>query len=333
MTTPLRGVVCAVLTPFNPDYTPNTALLVAHARWLRRHGAGLAVFGDGCEWGSLGADERMDVLDQLVEAGIEPTAILPATGSCALPETVRMARHAVRLGCAGVLVAPPQNPHVSPEGLYRYYAQVVEQVADKRLRLYLSHRGDGDQADACAALVERLLHAFPDTVAGLQDASVDWGVTQAFISRFAGHGLDVFAGSETFLLATLRSGGAGCISATANINPAAIQRLCSQWQHDSANAQQEELSRVPAALRPFPLVPAMKCVIAHRSGDTRWNIVRPPLVELESRQGAQLLSSLRSEAPAAAGLFELPNITHERNQWTPAAAVPIVGLNHLHRQP
>jgi len=35
----------------------------------------------------------------------------------------------------------------------------------------------------------------------------------------------VFVGSESFLLANMRNGGAGTISATANVNPRAIHEL------------------------------------------------------------------------------------------------------------
>jgi 4-hydroxy-tetrahydrodipicolinate synthase len=45
--------------------------------------------------------------------------------------------------------------------------------------------------------------------------------TKNFLDAFAGEHFDVFVGSETFLLANMRNGGAGTISATANVNPAA----------------------------------------------------------------------------------------------------------------
>jgi dihydrodipicolinate synthase/N-acetylneuraminate lyase len=44
-----------------------------------------------------------------------------------------------------------------------------------------------------------------------------------------------FPGSESFLLAAMRNGGAGCISATANVNPAAIDRLYREWQKPDAD--------------------------------------------------------------------------------------------------
>ena len=100
------------------------------------------------------------------------------------------------------------------------------------------------------------------------------------LERFQPRGFDVFAGSESFLLATLRAGGAGCISATANVNPAAIAQLNREWQAPDADARQAALDGVRAAFQKFPMIPALKAAIAHFSGDAAWPTVRPPLVAL-----------------------------------------------------
>jgi 4-hydroxy-tetrahydrodipicolinate synthase len=61
----------------------------------------------------------------------------------------------------------------------------------------------------------------------LKDSSGDWSATKTYISALKHTGFKVYCGSETFLLQTLREGGTGCISATANINGPAIARLAS----------------------------------------------------------------------------------------------------------
>ena len=109
--------------------------------------------------------------------------------------------------------------------LFASYAEVIERVGDARLRVYLYHIPQVSRVPIGLALIERLLQRYPGTVAGIKDSSGDWNNTQAMLERFQPRGFDVFSGSETFLLATLRAGGAGCISATANVNPAAIAQL------------------------------------------------------------------------------------------------------------
>jgi 4-hydroxy-tetrahydrodipicolinate synthase len=75
------------------------------------------------------------------------------------------------------------------------------------------------------ALLLRLVTAYPSVVVGMKDSSGDWAATSAYISALKHTGFKVYCGSETFLLQTMRAGGSGCISATANINGPAIARL------------------------------------------------------------------------------------------------------------
>jgi 4-hydroxy-tetrahydrodipicolinate synthase len=102
----------------------------------------------------------------------------------------------------------------------------------------------------------------------------------------------VFAGSETFLLQNMRAGGAGCISATANVNPGPIARLFDTWQGVDADAQQARLDEIRGTFAKFPMIPALKAAIAHYGGDASWVTVRPPLVELTSEQSRALVTEL-----------------------------------------
>jgi len=115
-------------------------------------------------------------------------------------------------------------------------------------------------------------------------------------------GFDVFAGSETFLTATLRNGGAGCISATANVNPSALAALASHWQAEGAAAEQARADVIRGIFQQRPMIAAMKQAIAHWSGDSAWTHVRPPLVELTPDVAAALIREL-----SAAG-FDMPSL-------------------------
>ena len=141
-------------------------------------------------------------------------------------------------------------------------------------------------------LIERLLKAYPGTVAGLKDSSGDWNNTKAVLDRFAKSGFDVFAGSESFLLQNMRNGGAGCITAGANVNPAQITSLYDAWQSAGADSMQKAIDDVRNVLQSVPMIPALKRTIAHYSGDMSWNRLRPPLTELTAQQEQQLLQGL-----------------------------------------
>ncbi len=294
MTQRLGGLITPVLTPFGTDLAPDAGRLIEHCQWLLAQHSGLALFGTTSEANSMAPEERVALLDAVIAAGCDPARMMPGTGCCSFMDTVRLTRHAVEHGCAGVLMLPPfYYKGVSDEGLYRYFSEVIERVGDTRLRLYLYHIPPVTAVGITTALVERLLKAYPGTIAGMKDSSGKWANTQTFLKAFAAAGFDVFTGNENFLLATMRHGGAGCISATANINAAAIRKLCAEWDGAAAEAQQVRLNLVREAVdQNYPMLAALKSVVAAFRNDPVWATVRPPLVELAAEQATALAAEL-----------------------------------------
>jgi 4-hydroxy-tetrahydrodipicolinate synthase len=301
-TTPLlTGVLAPVVTPFRRDLTPDRDRFLRHCRWLLSQNCGLAVFGTNSEANSLSVEERMGLLDFLVSNGVPPARMMPGTGCCAIPDTVALTKHAVDRGAAGVLMLPPfYYKNVSDEGLYRAFSEVIERVADDRLRIYLYHFPQMSAVPLGIELARRLLDAYPGIVVGMKDSSGDPANLEEVMRAFPGFGL--FAGNETLLLKNLRLGGAGCISATANVNPAAIDRLFQRWQSDEAAKLQESLDAVRKAVQQFPLVPALKKILSHYANDEEWNRLRPPLVELDAPSGKKLVGDLDAAGFAMPGL-------------------------------
>lgn len=289
----IRGVLAPVVTPFTKDLAPDPQRFVAHCRWLLELGSGLAVFGTNSESNSLSLDERLALLDFLLDAGIDPGRMMPGTGSCALTDAVQLTDRATKAGCAGVLMLPPfYYKDVSEEGLFRFFSETVERVGDARLRIYLYHIPSVAMVGISPGLVERLLGRYPGVIAGMKDSSGDWTNTKTMLDNFATSGFDVFVGSETFLLANMQHGGVGCISATANVNPAAIDRLFRSWQEADADEQQQGLDAVRGVLSRAAMLPALKAVLAHYRNDPAWVTVRPPLVELAAAQVQALSQGL-----------------------------------------
>jgi 4-hydroxy-tetrahydrodipicolinate synthase len=114
----------------------------------------------------------------------------------------------------------------------------------------------------------------------------------------------MFPGNETLLLKSMQNGGAGCISATANINPGAIADLAANWQSPDAQAKQNKMNDLREMMQQFPMIPALKATVAHYSGDADWGNVRPPLVELGAEQKAAMLAELDKRGFAMPGLAE-----------------------------
>src|SRR5438034_641552 len=311
MTQPIRGVLAPVVTPFKSDLAPDPHRFIAHCKWLLSQNCGLAVFGTNSEANSLSMEERAMLLDELVAAGVDPSRMMPGTGCCSITETVKLTKQAVGNGCAGVLMLPPfYYKDVGEEGLYRYFSEVVQRVGDARLKIYLYHIPPVAVVGITTGLVERLLAAYPNAIAGMKDSSGDWNNTKTFLDAFAvragravsiagaARTFDVFVGSESFLLANMRNGGVGTISATANINPAAIYELYKNWNTaDDADNADEQLNVVREVFssRKFPsMIAALKQAIAIYGNDPEWSRVRPPLVELTPDHAKTLAAELKA---------------------------------------
>jgi 4-hydroxy-tetrahydrodipicolinate synthase len=300
----IEGVLSPVITPFGKDYAPDAKRFVAHCRWLLRSGcAGLAVFGTNSEANSLSVSEKKELLEKLVAGGVSPSQLMPGTGHCALSDSIELTRAAVQMGCAGVLMLPPfYYKGVSDEGLYRNFAEIIERVGDERLQLYLYHIPPVSQVGISLPLIERLLSKYPGIVAGVKDSSGDWANTKAMLDHFAKGGFDVFAGSETFLLDNMRSGGKGCITATGNINPGAIANVYKNWRSADADKLQAGITATRKIVQKQPMIPALKSAVAHFGNDPQWRTCRPPLVELNQDQEKELISELKASGFSMPGL-------------------------------
>ncbi len=296
------GVLVPVLTPFGRDLKPDANRFVALCKGLLEAGAdGLAVFGTTSEANSMSAPERRELLERLVDAGVPAGALMPGNGASALSEAAENARHALKLGCGGVLMLPPfYYKAVTDDGLFDFYSAVIDRVGEASLRIYLYHIPPVAQVGISYGLIERLISAFPQTVVGLKDSSGDWENTRGMLERFPG--FEIFVGSEAFLLQGMRHGARGTITAMGNINAAEIKRLYETWQGADADALQEHITAVRKIVQAQPVIPAMKALLARWTGDQTWATVRPPLRPVSQDVAAALDREL-----TAAG-FRVPEV-------------------------
>ncbi len=289
---PFAGVLVPVLTPFTRSGEPDAGRFVAFCRFLLDQGAdGLAIFGTTSEANSMSAGERMELLDRLIAAGVPAAKLMPGTGACSMTEAATLARHAVGHGVGGTLMLPPfYYKGMSDDGLYAFVSGVIDRVGSNALRVYLYHIPPMAVIGYSLDLVGRLIKAYPATVVGLKDSSGDWNNTAALLERFPGFA--VFPGSEVFLLDGLRKGSAGCITATGNVNVPGIRKVYENWKTQEADALQAEITLARKTIQAYPMVPALKRIVAHFHNDPDWAAVRPPMVPLSEAQSQALIADL-----------------------------------------
>jgi 4-hydroxy-tetrahydrodipicolinate synthase len=280
------------ITPFLPDLSVDHAGLVSVAHMLLDDGAdGLAPFGTTSEATSLSVAERMAALEALVAGGIDPARLIPGTGCAALPDTIALTRHALDLGVKGTLTLPPfYYKPVSDEGVFASYARVIEAVGSDRLNLYLYHIPQMTGVPITLTLIDRLTTAFPGVVKGLKDSSGKWDNTAAVIAAFPE--IETYSASEALLPLNVATGGAGCISASANVNAAGIARLIRTLGTPDEAAAADQAAQVRKIFEGLPLIPAIKAAIAGRTGIATHAILRPPLVALGAEHAPAIQTAL-----------------------------------------
>ena len=300
----LSGVYAPVLTPFKEDRSIDKTAHLQFCKWLLANNVGLAVFGTNSEANSLSMAERFELLDNLVAAGIPGSSLMPGTGTCAIPDSVALTRAALEAGAAAVLMLPPFfYKNVSEDGLFASFAEVIERVGDTKLKICLYHIPKYTGVPFSLAVINRLLARYPNSIAGLKDSSGEMSYTLSVIREFPQ--LRVFCASESLLLETMQNGGAGCISACANFNPAAIVSLFRNWQQPEAEALQKAVNPVRSIIESRPMIAALKAATAVHGKYASFSTVRPPLQELNAEDTKGLLVALQEAGFAMDGLAGL----------------------------
>ena len=285
------------ITPFTPDLSVDQPRLVAHAKALLSAGAhGLAPFGTTSEANSLTLAERMASLESLLAAGIPAQSLIPGTGCSAVGDTITLSAHAASLGCRGVLMLPPFFYKGVPEdGVFGAYAQAIEAVGSARLRVYLYHIPQMSGVPITLSLIERLIKAYPGTIAGLKDSSGKWENTKAVIEAFPQ--IDTYSASESLIQENVAAGGAGCISASSNVNPAGIRRLIDGLGTADEAGLLDQVSQVRKIFESLPLIPAIKAAVALQTSDPHFARVRPPFVPAGPQYGADIARAVQISGP------------------------------------
>ena len=286
------GINAAVLTAMRDDLSIDLDRMAAHCKWLLRNGCnGLAVLGTTGEANSLGIDERMELLEGLAQRGLSAAAMLPGCGTTALTDTVKLTRHAEQVGCRGVLMLPPfyyKGP--TEDGLFAYYSEVVQRVGGN-IKIYLYHIPQQSAVPLGVELIARLLKAYPGKVKGIKDSSGDFTNTKAYVDNFAKDGFEVYAGDDGALHALLQEGGAGCITAAANVGSAVSATVYANWDRKVGAEAQVTLSSIRKTITSFTPIPGLKALVARHTGDAGWHNLRPPNMRLSAETAAKLFAA------------------------------------------
>lgn len=293
---PVSGVFCASATPVLADGTPDFPAFAAHCHALIDEGCdGVALLGTTGEANSFSIAQRQALLDHVINAGLDPRRLLPGTSQTNVPDSVTLVRHAVDAGVKACVVLPPfYYKGVSDEGLFRFYAEVIEGAGRDALRVILYHIPPIAQIGISLELTQRLREAFPGVIVGVKDSSGKVESMKAFASAF--DDFSVLAGADPFMLPLLQEGGAGCITSSSNLIGRHLRVVFDNWfdpaQSDRVAAAQARINAWRDLSNAYVQLPTIKAMLARRRNHPGWTRVRPPLVELSAEEIAAVWAEM-----------------------------------------
>lgn len=285
---PVSGVFCASATPVLADGSPDFTAFATHCHALIDEGCdGVALLGTTGEANSFSIAQRQALLDHVISAGLDPQRLLPGTSQTNVPDSITLVRHAVDAGVKACVVLPPfYYKGVSDEGLFRFYAQVIDGVGRADLRVILYHIPPIAQIGISLDLTHRLREAFPGVIVGVKDSSGKIDSMKAFAAAFSD--FSVLAGADPFMLPLLREGGAGCITSSSNLIGRHLRVVFDNWfdpaQSARVEAAQGRINGWRDLSNAYVQLPTIKAMLARRRNHPGWTRVRPPLVELGAEE-------------------------------------------------
>jgi 4-hydroxy-tetrahydrodipicolinate synthase len=280
------GLSAALTTPFDADGQCAVETALHHAKRCLREGcASVTLFGTTGEGASVSAAERTRLLEAFRSGGIAGDQLVACVMANAQGDAAAQAAEILRLGARGVLLAPPSYfKNVSDEGVLRWFGEVLQTLGSEARGIILYNIPSVTAVELPVATISALRTAFPKAIAGVKDSSGNWPYTERLLAEH--RDLAILIGDERSLAAGVRQGAQGAISGLANILPTRLSSLIREGRDDPA------LGALVEAVLKHPVTPAVKALVAHRTGDAGWIRVRAPLVatppEARATLGAQL---------------------------------------------
>src|SRR5437868_1613790 len=273
----IRGSFAPVVTPFTATGELDLDSLRSLATWQLDQGShGISIGGSTGEPGAQSVQERIAAMAVIAEVTADRVPFLPGTGSAKLEETIELTAAAERLGADLALVITPYYARPTQEGLFRWYSTIAAEFPDLPIVLY--NVPSRTAVDVAPETVARLRRAHGNIV-GIKETTKDFEHFSHVLHQ-CGRDFLMWSGIELLCLPLLALGGAGFISAAANLAPAAVAEMYTAY----TEGDHERALDLHYALHPLVELlfvetnPAPAKHVLEQRGLIASGQVRPPLI-------------------------------------------------------
>ncbi len=222
----LKGSIAALVTPMNSEGEINWECLEELIEWhIASDTSGLVIVGTTGESATLDVAEHVKIIDRSVQISDNRIKIIAGTGANSTKEAIYLTNSAKSAGVDATLLVTPYYNKPTQEGLYRHFMTIAEEVDIPQILYNVPSR------TACDLLNETALRlAKHQNIVGLKDATGNLSRLESLIENLGEDLKDQFllySGDDPTSTQFMLRGGAGTISATANIVPQTISNICS----------------------------------------------------------------------------------------------------------
>jgi dihydrodipicolinate synthase/N-acetylneuraminate lyase len=253
------AVLPALLTPFDDDGVIDRAALRAHVEFVLEGGVGgVMPCGTTGETALLADDEVIEVVAGVVEAVGGRVPVVAHVGRPSTRATQRLIERAVEAGAEGVAAIVPYYYPLEDAQVVAHYRALIETARETPLFAYTFPARTGNDLSP-AALTALADHG----LAGLKDSTGDPVRHAEYLE--AAPDLEIFVGSPSLLLGSLRAGSRGSVAALANLRPGLIVQLVDAFRsHDDEEAarRQQEVVDLEQEVRAGPALVGLKRAVA-----------------------------------------------------------------------
>ena len=239
-------------------------------------------------------EQRLAIIE-LSAKKLPTDRLMMGTGSCALQDAVHLTKASIDAGVYTVLVLPPfyYKPQ-SDKSVLRFFSELISTVDAPRLRIIFYNFPKLSGYNFSVKILQELKQRFGDIAAGIKDSSGEWKNMLGIVQNIPD--FMVYTGTETLLLDILKKGGAGCITATANLIAPECQRVYQAWKNNKqkvAEQAQMNLTDLRKTLENYPLVSELKSLFASETNAEEWENMLPPFAPLLDDQVGELKEQIR----------------------------------------
>ncbi|WP_246987251.1 4-hydroxy-tetrahydrodipicolinate synthase [Halorientalis marina] len=212
------GVFPAMTTPFHEDESIDFETLREHAQYLEAAGVdGLVPMGTTGESATLTHDEHIEVIEAVC-AAVDDVPVIAGSGSNNTREALELSERSADAGADGLLLISPYYNKPEPAGMENHFRQIADAVDLPQIIYNVPSRTGRNIAVESAVNL-----ASHDNIVGYKAASGDMNRITEVIERTREETFSVLSGDDAMTLPVIATGGTGCISVSANVEP---ERTC-----------------------------------------------------------------------------------------------------------